>query len=301
MTKRETNSFGRIFVNGYIVLLFLKNVHTYPHGESEFLEASMDKNWELNNNDSAQHVVQTKIITFNRKNQSLISTTNQMYGQDINIRGARIGQRRLLEQRNNIDGKFIFPMEDTSTSQSQKATLLSPAPVCNGTTFCERVFEYPEEIINAAIQQNNSIKYLATVDAIPDVVQRIDVTDDAPLCVSTEQVIYPKSAETKNKEWLFVINQENFKQGVRIETCSNENSECNIINGIAEGYKTTCKQKYIYRQLAAVSNNGKINPEMFRFPSSCCCHVKFIGNSLTRMGIIGDQRSQKTEIKNRKK
>ncbi|XP_043672497.1 neurotrophin 1 [Vespula pensylvanica] len=301
MTKRETNSFGRIFVSGYIVLLFFKNVHTYPRGEFEFSEPSVDRNWESNNNDSTQHAVHTKIITFDRKDQSSISTTNQMYDQDRSIRGTQIGQRRLLEQRNNIDGKFIFPTEDTLTSESHKATLLSPAPVCNGTTFCERVFEYPEEIINAAIQQNNSIKYLATVDAIPDVVQRIDATDDAPLCLSTEQVIYPKSAETKNKEWLFVINQENFKQGVRIETCSNENSECNIINGLAEGYKTTCKQKYIYRQLAAVSNNGKINPEMFRFPSSCCCHVKFIGNSLTRMGIIGDQRNQKTEIKNRKK
>ncbi|KAF7394842.1 hypothetical protein HZH66_008016 [Vespula vulgaris] len=255
MMKRETNSFGRIFVSGYIVLLFFKNVHTYPRGEFEFSEPSVNRNWESNNNDSAQHAVQTKIITFDRKDQSSISTTNQMYDQDRSIRGTQIGQRRLLEQRNNIDGKFIFPTEDALTSESHKATLLSPAPICNGTTFCERVFEYPEEIINAAIQQNNSIKYLATVDAIPDVVQRIDATDDAPLCLSTEQVIYPKSAETKNKEWLFVINQENFKQGVRIETCSNENSECNIINGLAEGYKTTCKQKYIYRQLAAVSNN----------------------------------------------
>lgn len=296
--KRETNSFDRIFVSGCIVLLFFKNIHTYPHEEFQSSKSSMDRNWELNNNVSAQHAIQTKIIT-HREDQSSGSTTNHMYGQDMSVRGAQIGQRKLLEQRNNIDGKFVFPTEDIPTSQSHKNTLLLPAPVCNGTTFCEKVFEYPEEIINAAIQRNNSIKYLATVDAIPDIVQRVDTTDDAPLCLSSEQVIYPKSAESKNKEWLFIVNQENFKQGVRIETCSNENSECNIVNGLAEGYKTTCKQKYIYRQLAAVSNNGKINPEMFRFPSSCCCHVKFIGNSLTRMGI-GNQRSQKTEIKNRK-
>ncbi|XP_046822835.1 protein spaetzle isoform X2 [Vespa crabro] len=280
MMKRETNSFDRIFVSGCIVLLFFKNVHTHPH-EFQSSKSSMDKNWELNNNVSAQNAIQTKIIT-HREDQSSGSTTN--HGQDMSVR----------------DGKFVFPTEDIPTSQSHKGTLLLPAPVCNGTTFCEKVFEYPEEIINAAIQRNNSIKYLATVDTIPDIVQRVDTTDDAPLCLSSEQVIYPKSAESKNKEWLFIVNQENFKQGIRIETCSNENSECNIVNGLAEGYKTTCKQKYIYRQLAAVSNNGKINPEMFRFPSSCCCHVKFIGNSLTRMGIIGNQRSQKTEIKNRK-
>ncbi|CAB0044900.1 unnamed protein product [Trichogramma brassicae] len=32
----------------------------------------------------------------------------------------------------------------------------------------------------------------------------------------------------------------------------NENAECNLIEGFVEGYKTVCKQKYIYRQLVAV-------------------------------------------------
>lgn len=48
-----------------------------------------------------------------------------------------------------------------------------------------------------------------------------------------------------------------------------------MIDGFAEGYITTCKQKYIYRELSALSDNGEIVRDYFRFPASCCCHVQF--------------------------
>lgn len=58
-----------------------------------------------------------------------------------------------------------------------------------------------------------------------------------------------------------------------------------MIDGFAEGYRTTCKQKYIYRELAAMdANSNKIIKSQFSFPSSCCCHVKFTGNTLVRFG-----------------
>lgn len=52
----------------------------------------------------------------------------------------------------------------------------------------------------------------------------------------------------------------------------------------AEGYKTSCKQKYIYRELVAMSASGQIVKDQFSFPSSCCCHVKFTGNPHLRIG-----------------
>ncbi|KAG8041257.1 hypothetical protein G9C98_002245, partial [Cotesia typhae] len=69
-------------------------------------------------------------------------------------------------------------------------------------------------------------------------------------------------------------------EGVRIEKCVNENTSCKLIEGFAEGYVTSCKQKFIYRQLAAIRTNGTVGPDWFSFPSSCCCHVKFIGHPL---------------------
>lgn len=34
-----------------------------------------------------------------------------------------------------------------------------------------------------------------------------------------ERVIFPKSAQNKDSEWKYIANQENFKQGVRVEIC----------------------------------------------------------------------------------
>ncbi|XP_017891906.1 protein spaetzle-like [Ceratina calcarata] len=187
------------------------------------------------------------------------------------------------------DGSIVFPGDERQV------------PVCKGTTYCEKVNSYPEDLITKALQRNNSLRYLEGVDVIPDLVQRIDVSD-IPLCRSTENVIFPQSAETKDNGWKFVANQDNLKQGVRIETCIiKEDNSCTVVGGLAEGYKTTCKQKYIYRQLLSLTD-GSVIPETFRFPSSCCCHVKFVGDPTTRMGVsFGSQKSQVTPAKTRKR
>lgn len=103
----------------------------------------------------------------------------------------------------------------------------------------------------------------------------MDVGDVEALCLSIERVVYPKSGETINKNWLFIVNEQNFTQGVRIETCVEEDGSCKVIDGFAEGYTTSCKQKYIYRELSALGPDGTISREYFRFPASCCCHVQF--------------------------
>ncbi|KAI4502163.1 hypothetical protein M0802_002845 [Mischocyttarus mexicanus] len=291
MTKRDT--LNQISLSACVILLLFKNVRTYPHEE-------IDK--------SAQNRNQT-ISTLDREVQSSFSETNRTHGRDVNTR-TRLFQydnSKLLDRVNeneHIESKFVFPTDNipyTDSVSSISSRIM--APICHGSTFCERVLNYPEEIINNAIQQNSSIQFLATTDVIPDVVKRIGL-DDTPLCSSTEQIIYPRSAENKNKEWFLIVNQDNFKQGVRIEECSsNENSKCSVISeNLNNGYKTTCKQKYIYRQMAAVSKNGNVNPDMFRFPSSCCCQIKFTGDPAARLGIFGVQRNkQTTDINNRGK
>ncbi|XP_015428959.1 PREDICTED: uncharacterized protein LOC107185720 [Dufourea novaeangliae] len=190
-----------------------------------------------------------------------------------------------------LDGKIVFP-ED-----------FDRVPVCKGSTYCEKVDSYPENIVTNAIQQNESLRYLAGVDVVSDIAQRIDVMDDVPLCVSSEQVIFPQTAENKDNQWKYIANQENFKQGVRIEKCNKENTRCSVIGGPGEGYKTSCRQKYVYRQLAAVLSDGTVIPDTFKFPSSCCCHVTFIGSPLTRLGVtsIGEERSHATPAKTRRR
>ncbi|XP_071867706.1 protein spaetzle-like [Bombus fervidus] len=192
--------------------------------------------------------------------------------------------RRRDHSQGNIlsDSKIVFPGEERHV------------PVCERSTYCETVDSYPEHIVNKALERNESIKYLASVDTLFNVEQRLDGMEMA-LCISDEQVIFPQSAENKLKEWKFIANQENFKQGIRIEKCRAESTSCNVIGEFAAGYKTICKQKFIFRELQSVSADGSIAPDTFRFPSSCCCHVTFTGSPFPRIDT-GNQSQITTTI-----
>ena len=74
---------------------------------------------------------------------------------------------------------------------------------------------------------------------------------------------------------------------------SNEGQRCSIKYGIPMGYETTCKQKFVYNQLLGLEDDGSVAYQHFRFPSSCCCHVKFIGTS-TRIGGVSDFKNKST-------
>ncbi|EZA51456.1 Protein spaetzle [Ooceraea biroi] len=173
------------------------------------------------------------------------------------------------------DDNIIFPTD--------RRFVPSPTSVCENSTYCEEVSNYPRQLVNAAIARNASLRFLGSIDPLSDIEQRIDSADDSPLCRYREQMIYPQSAKNKENQWLFVVNQDNLKQGIRIEVCMNDGQECSMIQDFAEGYKTSCKQKYIYRELAAVGSDGNVIKDSFRFPSSCCCHVKFVGDPQLRL------------------
>ncbi|XP_011505471.1 PREDICTED: protein spaetzle isoform X2 [Ceratosolen solmsi marchali] len=201
---------------------------------------------------------------------------------------------------NRKDGKIIFPSDDTDNQPQRYVP--EPSPICENSTFCENILNYPNDLVETALRMNKNLKFLPGVDLVPDVVHRVNVPpEDYPLCDSKEMVIYPKAAKNQDKEWIFVINQGDFIQSVRVETCVKENSVCNLVDDFAEGYKTTCKQKYIYRQLMAISSTGQIKPEVFKFPVSCCCHVKFTGNPLIRMGLGVNKKKEFSALNSRKK
>ncbi|XP_014214086.1 protein spaetzle isoform X2 [Copidosoma floridanum] len=179
-----------------------------------------------------------------------------------------------------IDGKIVFPTEESP--------FLVPSfnHVCENATFCENTTDYPEDFIENLLRTSKDIKSLFSgADLIPDVENRLNVSpEDASLCNSYEKVIFPRVAESKDKESLLVVNHGSYKQAVRVEICGNEDNECSVINATPEGYKTFCKQKYVYKMLVSVSSTGHLKQEPFRFPANCCCHIKFYGNPQMRLG-----------------
>ncbi|XP_012542768.1 uncharacterized protein LOC105840398 [Monomorium pharaonis] len=140
-------------------------------------------------------------------------------------------------------------------------------------TFCEDVPYYPQTYVKQMLAKNSSLLNYANEDVIA-LTPRFD-NDEEPLCLSTERLIRPKTAVNIKDQWMYIVQSDNFLQTLRIEACTEEDAKCRMIDGFAEGYITTCKQKYIYRELSAISADGEPIRDFFRVPASCCCHVEF--------------------------
>ncbi|XP_024082501.1 protein spaetzle isoform X2 [Cimex lectularius] len=177
---------------------------------------------------------------------------------------------------------FVFPGDDTKLETRSYL----PKPKCTeGSTFCEKVDNYPQDHV-ASILRTAAKDFSAMFgqDTPLEIQQRIDYQDDMPLCTSIEQIVYPKSAKNKNNEWLFIINQGNYTQGVRIEKCQHTTDDysdrenitkpCAFTQGFPLGYETYCKQKYIYRKLIALDSQGEATTDIFQLPSCCSCAVR---------------------------
>ncbi|XP_066997854.2 uncharacterized protein [Anabrus simplex] len=163
------------------------------------------------------------------------------------------------------------------------------APECaKGTTFCTEAENYPLPQLSSILQNEINYKEYFGVDkeeAVTDdeIRQRIGPVDGDPLCRSQEKLIFPKIAQNKDDEWMFVVNlDKDYVQGVRIEVCEKEASPCQLSEGFPPGYTTYCRQKYIYRKLLAVGDDGKPAPDSFKLPSCCACYYRktSIGNRI---------------------
>jgi len=104
-------------------------------------------------------------------------------------------------------------------------------------------------------------------------------SSETPACNSQQSFVYPRTARNRAREWRFVINvpgetaeQENYVQAVKVERCLREGETCNIASA---GYDSTvCRQKYSYRRLLALGENGEQYVDSFRFPSCCICFTQ---------------------------
>lgn len=205
----------------------------------------------------------------------------------INQYDAKVETKRSTRQMNNAESdNIVFP--DTNIKSMRMTT--APVPSCQKQTYCEDVPNYPSNLVKEIVSKNPHLKNYKTVDMLETFRSKVDNSflDTESLCASIEQIVIPKTAQNIKNEWVYIVNNEDVVQGVRIEKCLNENSSCKLIDGFAGGYKTICKQKYIYHQLVGLTNNKSLSYESFRFPSSCCCHVKFVGTSI-RFGQIDVQ------------
>ncbi|XP_050595574.1 protein spaetzle-like [Bombus affinis] len=200
----------------------------------------------------------------------------------LNQNNAMEETRSLTKMNTAKNGNIAFPDDHAASIQPRVGSVI---PSCKGQSYCEDVPNYPTNLVKDIIARNPHLVNYTSVDMIDMLKPRLgeDSVETESFCASSEHVVLPKTAENMNNEWKYILNNEELKQGVRIEKCINEGQRCSIKYGIPMGYETTCKQKFVYNQLLGLEDDGSVAYQHFRFPSSCCCHVKFIGTS-TRIG-----------------
>lgn len=145
----------------------------------------------------------------------------------------------------------------------------------NNQTFCTRDETYPLDVVQKLLRKH--LHKFADVfgnDMIStDILSRNDGFDEISLCDSYEQVIHPTSGKNKNGEELYIFNTPDHQQGVRVSMCRNKGAPCKMTENFPNGYRTECKQHYVYRELLSLSSDGVPIKDKFEFPACCSCAV----------------------------
>ncbi|XP_032671806.1 protein spaetzle 5-like [Odontomachus brunneus] len=204
---------------------------------------------------------------------------SESYDDTDNVENGKVMSYYRVEDKNRkskaAEDNILFPDEILLARNDDGNTVYQTnlVPTCKNKNFCLNDPYYPNDFINKMLSDNPSLMNYATIDAVETISHRIDVGEDL-LCESKVELINPRSAKNIENDWLFIVQSEksNFTQSIRIEYCGMEDTACQII-GDFSGYKTKCKQKFIYRQLTAISHKGEIVHELFPIPASCCCHL----------------------------
>ncbi|CAG9824810.1 unnamed protein product [Phaedon cochleariae] len=159
---------------------------------------------------------------------------------------------------------IIFPDDEVEAPAPLRLPLIRGRPACaSGATFCEHFDRYPSHQLKHILSRHSLGKELFGMDESPDEVAGRDGSGESFVCGSVDNTIFPKIGVNKN---------------------NNFGKPCDVIGELPEGYVTSCKQKYIYRRLLSLTDNGTPVQDTFKLPSACCCTYKRSFTFMTNFG-----------------
>ncbi|XP_008201191.2 protein spaetzle [Tribolium castaneum] len=225
-------------------------------------------------------------------NDSAITFIKQLTGEALKDDKNKT-KTRILFRGDLLGGEFgdqdiIFP--DTYQVIFNDVPKIDGPPKCaEGNTFCEDFDSYPYNHVKNVLKRKRVHTDLFGKDELLD--ERYSITNrngdfEAFICTSISKTIFPRVGINKNNKWKVIINQEEdgYIQGIRTEICRKEGAACDLIGDRANGYITSCKQKYMLRRMMSLSENGDPVPDTFQLPSACCCSYRKDLSFLSRFG-----------------
>lgn len=294
------------FSSGLMVLLLLGAIVVTLYGEASF--SNIQQNIDSIDSDNNLHGIKVKkevdvevqeIIKqiYNRKGHSNptpipdddeVVTRKQRRKRPLRLIDKNFDPNKSFVVRHpNGTLTYVFPNDLASSTTSTTSTppleqedkvetdnLIDRKSTPSEDPFrIDSAIDYPTDFINEIMNSHKASFEGAFGDdtVIPagdSLYSRSHTSSDEFLCDSEEKLIHPRSGSTRNNSTVWIVNTEDFKQGVRIETCRNAGKPCNF----CAGEETACKQVFHYRTLVAVNKkSGGVTKEQILLPSCCKC------------------------------
>jgi len=174
-----------------------------------------------------------------------------------------------------------FPFFDGLEEQfrDKKSAGKEPITPCpNGEPFCEvDVEDYPsnidilDEIVASKLVRNVIFDDEPRVS--DDLLTRTAFEKESRVCDNRKATVYPKKAQNIQGKYVFIVNDNKYRQAVSIEQCLGESEPC-LNDQDAPEPSTVCRQKYATYRMYVINEEGEQVYDSFSLPSACLCHHK---------------------------
>lgn len=181
---------------------------------------------------------------------------------------------RTMEINGTIIGCYPDATDEDFIDSTPTSSVLSFHPSNSKCTehrgaFCTIDDNYPTEYVNYLVHRHWSmLAYVFGGDSFESKIDdHVEIYEN--LCDSHDEIIYPISGQTADDIEMYIFNTPEHKQGVIISECRDKGKSCKINEKYLNG--TECQQKYINRELLALSHAGVPVKAQFKFPTHCMC------------------------------
>lgn len=219
---------------------------------------------------------QTQPITYTESSSAAAENYDLPTPEDIS-KEAYVTPLSIVTETSKVDN-----LKDSLITHEDQVNLTANEPECakNSTIpICTSDDHYPkEEILKALSEDENFIRKLSGVTALinsTNVTSNGQVSPTAEnkwenICPSVISQMTPLRARNLKGEWKIIVNVEEIKQNLNIETCLKLGERCNLV---PVQFQTQCDQKYAILHLLTYEKNVGLMVDQFLVPAACSCSV----------------------------
>jgi len=172
-------------------------------------------------------------------------------------------------------------------------------PCPDNKNFCDRINDYPSNVnVDDSLLGNTLIKKKIFDDKVKfNSISTRFSTGEKRACGMARSVVYPKKARNVKGQFVFIVNDNKYRQAVEIEQCLNEGQRCLTDDDAPYSETTACKQKYATYKLYAITSDREQVYDSFSLPSACLCHYKSpTSRTSFRSNIRVDRRARRNNL-----